>query len=271
MPFEAARAVAATFCWRIRYALTPVFGPDFPSMCTPADSEKFGEMIIDPAVTRFCTQKAKEYKAMEGSLSSRGSSVIPTPVTPESPSFARLSKHLQFAGFKVAQSSNAHVSDSNNDKNYGLSSLATYNGIWTPANTPRSVSSFDQKQNLPSPQGIGVVETANDVFHDEKLRSDRLSSPSSTRTSHRVRKRCSSDEYYDGDDSGVSTSTEDTNERAFQGQQSTAVPKDGLTSADEKAAYLLIGLRMADTNLNDNSRFTTVMQESRGRKRRASA
>lgn len=271
MPFEAARAVAATFCWRIRYALTPVFGPDFPSMCTPTDSEKFGEMIIDPAITRYCTQKAKEYKAMEGTLSSRASSVIPTPVTPESPSFARLSKHLQSAGGKVAQSSSGYGTDSNNDKNYGLSSLATYNGVWTPANTPRSVSSFDQQHTLPSPQVIGIAETGNNVLHDEELRSDRLSSPSSTGTGHQVRKRYSSDEYYDGDDSGVSTSTEDTNEEAFRAQGSTAVLRDGLSSADEKAAYLLIGLRMADTNLNDNSGCMTVMQEFRGRKRRASA
>jgi hypothetical protein len=32
MPYEAARAMAATFCWRIRYALTPLFGTEFPAM-----------------------------------------------------------------------------------------------------------------------------------------------------------------------------------------------------------------------------------------------
>ncbi|KAJ5231205.1 hypothetical protein N7489_011913 [Penicillium chrysogenum] len=32
MPYEAAKAMAATFCWRIRYALTPLFGTEFPAM-----------------------------------------------------------------------------------------------------------------------------------------------------------------------------------------------------------------------------------------------
>ncbi|KAF2092183.1 DNA-binding domain of Mlu1-box binding protein MBP1 [Saccharata proteae CBS 121410] len=37
MPFEAAKAVAATFCHPIRHALTPIFGPDFlPIRSDPA-------------------------------------------------------------------------------------------------------------------------------------------------------------------------------------------------------------------------------------------
>ncbi|KAJ5505257.1 hypothetical protein N7453_004214 [Penicillium expansum] len=40
MPYEAARAMAATFCWRIRYALTPLFGTEFPAMCIPPRTAK---------------------------------------------------------------------------------------------------------------------------------------------------------------------------------------------------------------------------------------
>jgi hypothetical protein len=42
MPYEAAKAVAATFAWPIRYMLTPIFGPGFPDMCIEPTS------LIDP-------------------------------------------------------------------------------------------------------------------------------------------------------------------------------------------------------------------------------
>ncbi|KAF9635132.1 putative apses transcription factor xbp1 protein [Lasiodiplodia theobromae] len=39
LPYDAARAVAANFCWHLRAALTPLFGPDFVRDCLhPADA-----------------------------------------------------------------------------------------------------------------------------------------------------------------------------------------------------------------------------------------
>lgn len=91
MPYEAAKAVAATFCWSIRYALTPVFGIDFIDMCIPPDSDKLGVMMIDPKITRLCTEQAREYKRMEREhphprpiMSAMGS-----PRTPTSPMYQR--------------------------------------------------------------------------------------------------------------------------------------------------------------------------------------
>ncbi|KAL1966207.1 hypothetical protein VTN77DRAFT_4759 [Rasamsonia byssochlamydoides] len=65
MPFEAAKAVAATFCWRIRYALTPLFGRDFPAMCIPPQGAQFGKMVIDPAIVRRATESANYYRVLE--------------------------------------------------------------------------------------------------------------------------------------------------------------------------------------------------------------
>ena len=56
MPFEAAKAVAATFCYRIRYVLTPVFGLDFPAQCIPPESSGFESMHISPKIIRRCTE-----------------------------------------------------------------------------------------------------------------------------------------------------------------------------------------------------------------------
>ncbi|CRG90834.1 hypothetical protein PISL3812_07880 [Talaromyces islandicus] len=65
MPYEAAKAVSATFCWGIRYALTPLFGRDFPSMCVPPESPQFGKMIVDPEIVRRSTETANQYRRQE--------------------------------------------------------------------------------------------------------------------------------------------------------------------------------------------------------------
>lgn len=65
IPFEAAKAVAATFCWNIRYALTPVFGKDFPATCLHPDSEGYGSMHIDPDITKRCAEQARMYRELE--------------------------------------------------------------------------------------------------------------------------------------------------------------------------------------------------------------
>ena len=91
MPYEAAKAVAATFCWSIRYALTPVFGIDFIDMCVPPDSEKFGVMMIDANITRICTEQAKAFKKLEfESPHPRPTlSAMASPRTPTSPVYQR--------------------------------------------------------------------------------------------------------------------------------------------------------------------------------------
>ena len=62
MPFEAAKAVAATFCYDIRYVLVPLFGRDFPSACIKEGDEGWQSMIIDPKIVERCTQEANHYK-----------------------------------------------------------------------------------------------------------------------------------------------------------------------------------------------------------------
>ncbi|KIV94950.1 hypothetical protein PV10_02664 [Exophiala mesophila] len=65
IPYEAARAVAATFCYDIRYALTPVFGNDFPAACLKPDDESFGSMYINPDITKRCAAQAEMYRQLE--------------------------------------------------------------------------------------------------------------------------------------------------------------------------------------------------------------
>lgn len=61
MPFEAARAVTATFCYRIRYVLTPIFGLDFPAQCIPPGAPGYDSMQIAPKIIGNCMKPATNY------------------------------------------------------------------------------------------------------------------------------------------------------------------------------------------------------------------
>lgn len=50
MPYESALALAANFCWDIRHALTPIFGPEFLAMCLTKDDPNYGTYIINRAI-----------------------------------------------------------------------------------------------------------------------------------------------------------------------------------------------------------------------------
>lgn len=62
MPFDCAKAVCATFCYRIAGALIPIFGEEFPSMCIPPDAPEHGRMIIDPTIVLQSTREADHFR-----------------------------------------------------------------------------------------------------------------------------------------------------------------------------------------------------------------
>lgn len=64
MPFEAAKHVAANFCWKIRYALTPIFGTDFPQICQRSE-ERARHISIPQSVIRYETERAGRFRALE--------------------------------------------------------------------------------------------------------------------------------------------------------------------------------------------------------------
>lgn len=59
MPYPAAKALASKFCYNIRWALIPLFGPDFPSSCIHPtdplyDTNGPDRWAIDPAIVDTC-------------------------------------------------------------------------------------------------------------------------------------------------------------------------------------------------------------------------
>jgi hypothetical protein len=59
MPFECAKAVAATFCYNVRFALTPLFGPSFPDTCLHPTDVSYGSFKIDKSIIEQCTAETQ--------------------------------------------------------------------------------------------------------------------------------------------------------------------------------------------------------------------
>ncbi|GJC96855.1 APSES transcription factor Xbp1 [Colletotrichum higginsianum IMI 349063] len=59
MPYECAKAVCATFCYGIAGALIPIFGPSFPSLCTPPGSPDYQRMAIDHRIVEDAIKDAE--------------------------------------------------------------------------------------------------------------------------------------------------------------------------------------------------------------------
>jgi hypothetical protein len=62
MPYACARAICLTFCYSIRWALTPIFGPSFIKECVPTDDPRFARFKIDPEVIRCATLEVEGRK-----------------------------------------------------------------------------------------------------------------------------------------------------------------------------------------------------------------
>ncbi|KAJ5538849.1 APSES transcription factor Xbp1 [Penicillium frequentans] len=159
MPYEAAKAVAATFCWEIRHVLTPLFGTDFPSICVPTVNGKardFPNIKLDSSIILRATQTARAYRSLEPD---RGpSSTItrnPTPASGNDDSFADRIPYRQIHP-KVPRRSYADsvgsTRDSSSEPSYCHSPQSTVINSFTPVNLPRTAENIP-RSGFPSSEG----------------------------------------------------------------------------------------------------------------------
>lgn len=66
MPFECARAMAATFCYKIRHVLAPIFGKEFLDQCLHPEDRNFGRFKVDEAIIRACKADMVSWKTRFG-------------------------------------------------------------------------------------------------------------------------------------------------------------------------------------------------------------
>lgn len=155
IPYEAARAVAATFCWHIRYALTPVFGKDFSNICLTPASEYFGSMQIDPEITKRCALQVQQYREMETHARSSPSSGISSPRMPQTPKTRPHLRKLKPKPYKLTPDSGSDYStDTSQAEQYELSSPSpqiAFTNPWSAVNSPRSPRSPSPKVSFADP------------------------------------------------------------------------------------------------------------------------
>ncbi|RMZ77281.1 hypothetical protein DV737_g4461, partial [Chaetothyriales sp. CBS 132003] len=203
IPYEAARAVAATFCWDIRYVLTPVFGIEFLDMCVPPDSEKYGLMLIDPKITKLCTEQAREYRQLELANPPPGPRcALPSPPLPNTP--VKVVPYLRFKAINDDTSSEHATETSDNDR-YTLSpgSPVPFRHPWYSGNPPRSARRHDDE--LISPKSVmSTIKTKAVAERDRDIEIE--SSAAIIASSYNLRGLCDRiavDEGYDGDSSDI--------------------------------------------------------------------
>ena len=175
MPFEAAKAVAATFCYEIRYVLVPVFGPDFVSMCQKCEDPKLN---VCRSIIQRCTQAATANQAQ-----SRESSVAVSPrtLTTWPP------KSLRPKSVKTLDAESGYGTDSDRSEKYPGSPDSPRSIEWTPVNTPRlthletyrflqqpprSVTSTPRGVDFPSSSHTKRMTNAKRVISDSEEASE---------------------------------------------------------------------------------------------------
>ncbi|KAI5291264.1 hypothetical protein KEM54_005656 [Ascosphaera aggregata] len=77
VPFEAAKAIASTFCYTIRWALVPIFGIDFPAMCLLPEDPKFKSYMVNPEIIERAEAQAQTFLTRSG-ISTPASSFTPS-------------------------------------------------------------------------------------------------------------------------------------------------------------------------------------------------
>ena len=84
MPFEAAKALAANFCYDIRYALAPLFGRRFIDVCLRPDHPSYKCHTIDADIVKRCQDETERWKnaiAQPPAESPMASFATPRPTT----------------------------------------------------------------------------------------------------------------------------------------------------------------------------------------------
>jgi hypothetical protein len=175
MPYQAAKAMAATFCYNIRHALTPVFGKEFLSMCTPPKDPSYAKFQINPAIVEECTADTKRWleEAVAGKNSTPAPEKCSTISTPT----------MNFAcppwSANIPKSHRSKPSDL--ESGYGTDTDQSDKYFFSPQVSPRSQAwtSVNRSQSPTSPPVTHFtapqpwLSSLPSCFHGEQLRTKR--------------------------------------------------------------------------------------------------
>ena len=229
MPFDAAKAVAATFCYHIRYALTPLFGVDFLSRCVKPEEPSFGRMVIDSKIVQQCTITARAFRALS-SVASHAS----TPSIRSSNSVGTWStKSLRTDLGSPADNESAYETDTDRSDQFPRSPRTPPTTQWTALNTP--VSSTRIKS--------GTSSARKGCTSKSIVRYEKSSSSDGVGNGKR-------DSRGGNDDSDQESSSSQSSIELQKGSERRRV--SSIATQEARAAYMLMQMQMADATLVDS-------------------
>jgi hypothetical protein len=186
MPYHAARAIAATFCYDIRWALTPVFGNDFPSICLHPKDPCFAKFLVDPAIVQYCTQETNRFRE-QGPSYKVYRSIASSPVEAPKPQFSPPPLHVKAVKQRRARPADiesGYGTDTDRSDKYLCSPEVSPRTRFTPINrsqspySPRTADSslMGSPISLRAPHGLLTPTSAPCEYLTENLRTKRTHS-----------------------------------------------------------------------------------------------
>jgi len=186
MPYQAAKAVAATFCYDIRWALTPVFGNDFPALCLHPKDPGFAKFLIDPAIVQFCTTETSRFRMEKESYCISATDMSPPAKTVktemESPPWQP--KALKQRRARPADIESGYGTDTDQSDKWAFSPQVSPRSQWTPVNrslspcSPRTAASSAMSSPV-SMQPAPYIQMPTSVpvgYYNEDFRTKRTHS-----------------------------------------------------------------------------------------------
>jgi hypothetical protein len=240
MPFKAAKAVAATFCYNIRFALTPIFSEDFVDLCVRPSDRSFGSFRIDRDIIRQCTAETQSWLTRDDARHTPTPSLYSSPEPSASDAYT-ISKPASLYGpfrFKKLRPKILKATDS--ESGYGTDSdLASDKLACSPDVSPKTkISEWTVVNSKASQEESTAIEGLQMLSCSPIKGSARFAICSSVEA-HRKPKRAlgDTDDEYAGDES--TTGEDDT-------------PKveninNALRGTESRAAYWLMQLSMGDS------------------------
>ncbi|KAF2204576.1 hypothetical protein GQ43DRAFT_468965 [Delitschia confertaspora ATCC 74209] len=166
MPYDAAKAVAATFCYNIRWALTPVFGKGFLSMCTHPKDPLFAKFVIDPEIVKECTAESNRWR-----LENEGQTHVQKDESPlNSPKMRFTCSPWGGKGHKTRRPKPADI-----ESGYGTDTDQSDKYLFSPQISPRSHTwtSINQPQSPTEPSTAPWMSALGSCYREDHVRTKR--------------------------------------------------------------------------------------------------
>ena len=238
MPFKAAKAVAATFCYNVRYALTPLFGEDFVDLCIHPSDRNFGSFRIDGDIIRQCTVETQSWLTRDDARHTPTPSLYSSP----EPSASEAKPASLYGPFRFKKLRPKILKATDSESGYGTDSdLASDKFACSPDVSPKTmIPKRTAVNSKASEEETTAIEGLQMLGFSPVKRSTEFVKRSSVEVRRKPKRALGdTDDEYAGDESTIG---EDDGPKAGKKANKT------LRTNESRAAYWLMQLSMRDSN-----------------------